>query len=83
MSLVMGRGWATEITGRDREQSRDKKFWGKKMGLSQNKKCARANRELQYQKVKKRDKWNYWETKKCQVLQAVLETEGGKRVVQT
>jgi len=52
MSLVMGRGWGTEITGRDREQRRDKKFWGKKMGCSQNKKCARASKEQRYRKVR-------------------------------
>lgn len=30
----------------------------------------------------KRAKRNYWESKKRQVLQGVLETEGGKRAVQ-
>lgn len=47
MLLATGRRWGTEIT-RDREQSRGKK----KMGLSQNKKRARANRELWYSKVR-------------------------------
>ena len=52
MSLVMGRGWRTEIMGRDREEGRDKKFRGKKVGLGWNKKHARANRELWYRKVR-------------------------------
>lgn len=46
MSLVTGGGWGREITGRDREQSRDKN------GVSQNEKCARVNRELWYRKVR-------------------------------
>lgn len=29
--------------------------------------------------IEKRDKWNYWENNKCQLLQGVLKTEGDKK----
>lgn len=71
VSLVTGGGWGTEMTGSDRDESRDKKFWVQQMELSQKKKCARANKELWYRKVEGIN--NCWENKECQVLQGVLE----------
>lgn len=72
ISLVMGGGWGIEIMGSNRDENRDKKIWVKQTELTQKKKCARANKELWYREVEGIK--NYWENKKCQVLQGVLET---------
>lgn len=45
---VISPGKRMENSGK--EQSREKRFWGKKRGLSQNKKSVRTNRKLWHRK---------------------------------
>lgn len=72
MSSVLARGWRTAVRSK-----------AEKKGFGERKEGSARTRSLSGQTgsygIEKRDKWNYRDNNKCQLLQGVLKTEGDKK----
>lgn len=72
--------WEEDGEQRSQEEIRSK---AETKGFGARKRCSAKTRSLSGQigscGIEKRDKWNYWENNKCQLLQGVLKTEGDKK----